>query len=304
MSRNNSVRNSVKRAVSLAMLAAFGAGSLAALGQQANGAAAPATAVKPAAAATPVTAKKRVAQKSAAKSSLRLAQATQTTAPPVASTTGPAPMLQTIVVTGTMIQRTEAETVDPVTIVTTKALENQGIVNVEQAVDQITANVPEVVNMSSSVGSFSGGGTYANLRDLGRTRTLILLDGERLANNANDDAGVDLSGIPFSAISSIQVLRDGASSLYGSDAIAGVINFITKQDYQGAEVEVDLPAPTAGRGQFRPGEFHHRAWRPGQRWLQCHVHGEFHQAAGAAGHAALVLGLRLRSGGGHHWHQR
>ena len=94
-----------------------------------------------------------------------------TPSPPLASAAAPAPMLQTIVVTGTMIARTEAETVDPVTIVTTQALANQGIVNVEQAVDQITSNVPDVVNTSSSVGSFSGGGTYANLRDLGRTRT-------------------------------------------------------------------------------------------------------------------------------------
>jgi iron complex outermembrane receptor protein len=255
MSRNHSVRNSVRRALSLGVLAACGAGSLAALGQQANGTAAPAAATKPAAAVTPATAKKRVAQKSSAKAALRLAQAAQTTAAPLASATGPAPTLQTIVVTGTMIQRTEAETVDPVTIVTTKALENQGIVSVEQAVDQITANVPEVVNMSSSVGSFSGGGTYANLRDLGRTRTLILLDGERLANNANDDAGVDLSGIPFSAISSIQVLRDGASSLYGSDAIAGVINFITKQDYQGAEVEVDYQRPQQAGGSSGQADF-------------------------------------------------
>ncbi|HEY6515868.1 MAG TPA: TonB-dependent receptor [Steroidobacteraceae bacterium] len=201
MSVNPSVSQSIRRALSLGVLAACGAGSLPAFAQQ----------------TTPV--------------------------PPPAGTAAPTATLQTIVVTGTMIARTEAETVDPVTIVTTQALANQGIVNVEQAVDQITANVPDVVNTSSSVGSFSGGGTYANLRDLGRGRTLVLLDGERLANNANDDAGVDLSGIPFAAIGSVQVLRDGASSLYGSDAIAGVINFITKQDYQGAEVDVNLNRP-------------------------------------------------------------
>jgi iron complex outermembrane recepter protein len=232
---NRSVTQSIKRALSLGVLAAFGAGSLAAPAQQANSAASPGAAAKPAAA------KAATAKKSSAPAPILLAQTTP--APSVASATGPAPMLQTIVVTGTMIARTEAETVDPVTIVTTQALANQGIVNVEQAVDQITANVPDVVNTSSTVGSFSGGGTYANLRDLGRGRTLILLDGERLANNANDDAGVDLSGIPFGAIASVQVLRDGASSLYGSDAIAGVINFITKQNYQGGEVDVDLNHP-------------------------------------------------------------
>ncbi len=255
MTVNRSVTQSVKRTLSLGLLAACGAASLPTLAQQATSATAPATAAKPAAAATAATAKKRIAKASAATAPIMLAQ---TTPPPVASSAGPAPMLQTIVVTGTMIARTEAETVDPVTIVTTQALANQGIVNVEQAVDQITANVPDVVNTSSAVGSFSGGGTFANLRDLGRTRTLILLDGERLANNANDDAGVDLSGIPFSAIASVQVLRDGASSLYGSDAIAGVINFITKQNYQGAEVDLNFNHPEevgagSGSGDFTLG---------------------------------------------------
>ena len=165
MSLNHSVRHSVKRALSLGVLAACGAGSLTALAQQANSAPPPAAA-KPAAAAKATTAKTR-----SAKAPLMLAQTTP--APPLASAAGPAPMLQTIVVTGTMIARTEAETVDPVTIITTQALANQGIVNVEQAVDQLTANVPDVVNTSSAVGSFSGGGTFANLRDLGRTRTLI-----------------------------------------------------------------------------------------------------------------------------------
>jgi iron complex outermembrane recepter protein len=238
MSRNHPVRHSVKRALSLGLLVACGAASLGTLAQQAN------ISVAPAATTTAATAKKKTVKTQAP---IQLAQTTPP--PPVASAAAPTPMLQTIVVTGTMIARTEAETVDPVTIVTTQALNSQGIVNVEQAIDQITANVPEVVNLSSSVGSFSGGGTYANLRDLGRSRTLVLLDGERIANNAYDDGGVDLSGIPFSAIQSIQVLRDGASSLYGSDAIAGVINFITKQNYQGGEVEVNFNHPQeAGAG--------------------------------------------------------
>ncbi len=242
MSVNHSIGHSVKRALSLGLIAACGAGSLATFAQQASSATAPAaaTAGKPVAAKT-ATAKSRTAKRSDSKAPIVLAQTTAS--PPLANTAAPAPVLQTVVVTGTMIARAESETVDPVTIVTTQALNNQGIVNVEQAVDQIAANVPDVVNTSSTVGSFSGGGTYANLRDLGRGRTLILLDGERLANNANDDSGVDLSGIPFSAIQSIQVLRDGASSLYGSDAIAGVINFITKQNYQGGEIDVDLNRP-------------------------------------------------------------
>jgi iron complex outermembrane receptor protein len=150
--------------------------------------------------------------------------------------------LQVVVVTGTLIARPAAETAEPITIIQTSALKNMGIVNVEQAVDQLTANVPGV-NIAQSVGSFTGGGSFANLRDLQAGRTLVLLDGQRLANNANTGDAVDLSGIPFSALQSIQVLRDGASSLYGSDAIAGVINFITRRDVQGGEVDADWNHP-------------------------------------------------------------
>ncbi|MGC1459367.1 MAG: TonB-dependent receptor [Steroidobacteraceae bacterium] len=163
-----------------------------------------------------------------------------------------APPLQEVIVTGTMIKRPSAETAEAVTILKADALKDQGITNVEQALNTLTANNP-ALNIASSVGTFSGGGTYANLRDLGDGRTLVLLDGQRLANNANTGNAVDLSGIPFSAISSVEVLREGASALYGSDAIAGVINFITKKNYQGAEVEANFDRPQdngGGSGQF------------------------------------------------------
>ena len=170
----------------------------------------------------------------------------QTTPTPSASAPAAAVQLQTIVVTGTMIPRTEAETAQAITILQTSALKNMGIVNVEQALNTVTSNSP-TLNIASSVGTFDGGGTYANLRGLGSARTLVLLDGHRLAGNAfnsnNAGSAVDLSGIPFSAIKSVQVLREGASALYGSDAIAGVINFITKKNYQGAELDATLSHP-------------------------------------------------------------
>jgi len=181
-----------------------------------------------------------------------LALAQQTTAPPPAAGGAlPPPVLQTVVVTGTLIARPAAETAEAITVIQATSLQNMGIVNVEQALNTVTSNNP-TINVSSSVGSFSGGGTYANLRDLGSVRTLVLLDGQRLAGNAfngnpSGDA-VDLSGIPFSAIQSVQVLREGASALYGSDAIAGVINFITKKNYQGAEVDASLDHPQSPGG--------------------------------------------------------
>ena len=162
--------------------------------------------------------------------------------------------LEEIVVTGSMIKRPNAETAEAVTILKADDLKEQGIVSVEQALNLLSSNTTQI-NKASAVGSFSGGGTYANLRDLGSSRTLVLLDGQRLANNANSGNAVDLSGVPFSAIESIQVLREGASALYGSDAIAGVINFITKKNYQGLQVQVNLDHPQKAGGGSGEAEF-------------------------------------------------
>jgi iron complex outermembrane receptor protein len=155
--------------------------------------------------------------------------------------------LQEIVVTGSMIKRVNAETAEAITILKADALKDQGIENVEQALSTLTSANPSI-NIASAVGTFSGGGTYANLRGLGNGRTLVLLDGERLANNAFNGLGVDLSGVPFSAIDSVEVLREGASALYGSDAIAGVINFKTKKNYQGLEVQANFDHPQEAGG--------------------------------------------------------
>jgi iron complex outermembrane receptor protein len=162
--------------------------------------------------------------------------------------------LQEVVVTGSMIKRPAAETAEAVTILKADALKDQGIENIEQVMNTLTSSSP-AVNIAANVGSFTGGGSYANLRHLGQGSTLILLDGQRVANNAFDGNSVDLSGIPFSAISSVEVLREGASALYGSDAIAGVINFITKKNYQGAEVQMNLDKPQEAGGNSGEGDF-------------------------------------------------
>ncbi len=155
--------------------------------------------------------------------------------------------LTEIVVTGSMIKRVNAETAEAITILKSDDLKAQGIQNVEEALGTLTAANPSI-NIASSIGTFSGGGTYANLRGLGDTRTLVLLDGERLAPSAFNGYGVDLSGIPFAAIDTVEVLREGASALYGSDAIAGVINFKTKKNYQGLEVEGTYDRPQESGG--------------------------------------------------------
>jgi iron complex outermembrane receptor protein len=176
-----------------------------------------------------------------------LSAAAQAQQAPTATADNTVPEMQEVVVTGTMIKRVDAETAEAVTILKADALKDQGITNVEQVLGTLTSANPSV-NIASGVGTFSGGGTYADLRGLGRSRTLVLLDGQRVAVNAFDGQGVDLSGIPFSAIDSVEVLREGASALYGSDAIAGVINFKTKKNYQGGEVNINFDHPQEAGG--------------------------------------------------------
>jgi iron complex outermembrane recepter protein len=152
------------------------------------------------------------------------------------------PELQEIVVTGSMIKRVNAETAEAVTVVKMDALKDLGVTTVEQALALVTSN-NATITTGSNVATFNGGASVASLRGMGATKTLVLLDGQRLANNVTLGSGVDLNTIPFAAIDHIEVLREGASSLYGSDAIAGVINFITKKDYNGGEVNVNYSKP-------------------------------------------------------------
>ncbi|HEV2443043.1 MAG TPA: TonB-dependent receptor [Steroidobacteraceae bacterium] len=257
MKANRELAFAVRRALATGTIALCGAGAVAAYGQQATSVQAtsaqptpPETITAPVPAAKAAGAKTAIAKVTTPTAPIVLAQATP---PPPAggSEVTPAPVLQTVVVTGTLIARPAAETAEAITVIDANAIKNLGIVNVEQALNTITSNTPSV-NIASSVGSFSGGGTYANLRGLGSARTLVLLDGQRLAGNAFNSnlagSAVDLSGIPFSAIESIQVLREGASALYGSDAIGGVVNFITRKNYQGAEIDANLDRPQEAGG--------------------------------------------------------
>ncbi|MBV8125229.1 MAG: TonB-dependent receptor plug domain-containing protein, partial [Paucibacter sp.] len=157
--------------------------------------------------------------------------------------------VEKVVVTGSMIARTSAETAEAVTIIKAEALKDMGITTVEQALAQIASNQSGIVTASAVSSWGTGGGSFASLRGLGASKTLVLLDGQRLANNVVLGSAVDLNGIPFAAIDRIEVLREGASSVYGTDAIAGVINFITRKDYEGGQLNVNgLTSPHGGGG--------------------------------------------------------
>ncbi len=248
MRSNRELALAVKRALATGTIALCGAGAVAAYAQQAATAQPTTTQISAPKTATSKTVTAKAAAKAgAAKASLRLAQATTVPEPTSSAPAAPA-QLETVVVTGTMISRPDAETAEPITIMKADVLKNQGFTTVEQAIDQITANVPSPFNIAQSTSQFTGGGSYVNLRDLQAARTLVLIDGQRLAPNAYTGEGVDISGIPFSAIQNVQVLRDGASATYGSDAIAGVVNFITNPNYQGGEVQADLNRPQDAGG--------------------------------------------------------
>lgn len=151
--------------------------------------------------------------------------------------------IEKIEVTGSNIKRIEGETALPVTIISRQDIERIGAVGTEDLLRRITANTAMYSDTTQGVGYAV---STANLRGIGASSTLVLLNGRRLANHAFGSIGgfgstpsaVDLNSIPLSAIERVEVLRDGASAVYGTDAVGGVINFITRTDYRGAEVSV------------------------------------------------------------------
>ena len=139
-------------------------------------------------------------------------------------------------VTGSSIKRLASEASLPITSVSGEELEKRGMTTL--------ADLMMALPQSNSLApSNAGSGTNINLRGLGVNRTLVLLNGRRLANEAIADGYANLDVIPMSAIARVEVLNDGASSIYGSDAIGGVVNFITKREYNGASVTVQAVEP-------------------------------------------------------------
>lgn len=145
--------------------------------------------------------------------------------------------LERVTVTGSSIKRLESETALPVSVITREQIEKSGATTVEEVLKRVSASSAMVSDTTQGAGYAT---SNANLRGLGANSTLVLLNGRRLANhpfgNIGGNASVDLNSIPFAAIERIEVLRDGASAVYGTDAVGGVINFITRRDYTKGEV--------------------------------------------------------------------
>jgi len=164
----------------------------------------------------------------------------------VAALAGPALAQETqrIEITGSSIKRIDAETALPVQVITRQDIQKSGATNVEQLMQSISAATSSGAIMANGAsGATTGSISSISLRGLTSLRTLVLLNGRRIApyglGFTGDSVSVDVGSIPIAAIERVEVLKDGASAVYGSDAVAGVVNFILRRDYSGAEVAVD-----------------------------------------------------------------
>jgi iron complex outermembrane receptor protein len=169
---------------------------------------------------------------------------------PATTTAATTQKLDRVEVTGSLIKRIESEVALPVTTITIEEAQKQGVTNAEQSLRLITQNNAGGAATSGSVSANNGGASYASLRALGAQRTLVLLNGKRIINNPNGTVAVDLNTLPSAAVERIEVLSDGASSTYGTDAIAGVINYITRKTYQGITVGAEAQIPWLGGGEI------------------------------------------------------
>ncbi|HEY6642801.1 TonB-dependent receptor [Povalibacter sp.] len=167
-----------------------------------------------------------------------LAQAQSTAANAAAS--GDSAPLATVVVTGSNIRRTEAEGPSPVQVIGREELEKSSKMTVADVLRSISANTGNATNETSNSG-WAAGSAGIGLRGLSQKNTLVLLNGRRLANYGFPSGGlsdtfVNLNALPMVAVERIEVLKDGASAVYGSDAVAGVVNIITRPNFEGLEL--------------------------------------------------------------------
>lgn len=162
--------------------------------------------------------------------------------------------LQEIVVTGTSIKGIDAEKGLPVQVLKSEDIARTGATTAEELFEQISAaSSSGLTNAAQATGFQTGAISTISLRGLDSARTLVLINGRRSAPYGGGSIGpagnsVDISSIPISMVDRVEILKDGASAIYGSDAIAGVVNFILKTDFKGLQLSADVGAPTRAGG--------------------------------------------------------
>src|SRR5215510_10482028 len=144
-----------------------------------------------------------------------------------------APVNEVITVTGSRIVRQDYEATSPIVTVNADTFKLSGEVQVETVLNSLPKLVPSITTTSNNPSN--GGQANVDLRGLGSTRTLVLMDGARLPPS-NVNGVVDLNTVPSALIESVEILTGGASSTYGSDAIAGVVNIRTKRNFDGVQI--------------------------------------------------------------------
>jgi len=158
--------------------------------------------------------------------------------------------LERVEITGSSIKRIDAETALPVQILTKEEIARTGATSTEQLLQSVSA-ISSQGSISNATGASIStyGQSSISLRGLGEDRTLVLVNGRRLAAFAGGNgAAVNVNAIPLAAIERVEILKDGASGVYGSDAIGGVVNFILIKDYRGIELGATYGTPTASGG--------------------------------------------------------
>jgi iron complex outermembrane receptor protein len=153
-------------------------------------------------------------------------------------------------ITGSSIKRADVEGALPVQMVSRDDIKRSGATNTAELLTTLSSNsMVGATNQAEGAGASTYGESTASLRGLGASKTLVLVNGRRLGNYATDGTAVDVNSIPLASIDHVEVLKDGASGVYGSDAIGGVINFITRNNYQGVELNGYTSASRYGGGQ-------------------------------------------------------
>jgi len=164
---------------------------------------------------------------------------------------GESARMDTVEVTGSRIKRTDAEGSVPVTVIDRQQLELSGDVSVADYLRNTTFN--SFGSFRPQSGSSAQSFAEVSLRGLGGARTLILVDGRRAPIAPQVGQGQDLNSIPLAAVERIEILSDGASAIYGSDAIGGVVNIITRKDFTGVEMSIGASNPSAEGGETEEG---------------------------------------------------
>lgn len=169
---------------------------------------------------------------------------------PPSSPTESAKTLDTVQVTGSHIKRLQISGVGPVSVIDAETIERSGATSVETLLQRLPASAGFAGNQTNAYWAENGyGTTQVNLRGLGINRTLVLLNGRRVVNGGTGaNSSVDLNVIPVAMIARIEVLKDGASAIYGADAVAGVVNIITKKDFKGVEASARYGQTFEGDG--------------------------------------------------------